>query len=259
MNDTKGYIERLDKTMTRKEKLFFFNKVNWNNYDCIVDFGGANGRLLYEVDKYLTKHKKDKNNKIQLFNIERNADIEHTYNYNRQYFHAFSLQTFTDEMLGKRVLLILSSVLHEVDEETLWNIGHLIVNFAHTVVIRDMYFYIPKWIVKSEENKADNFFEKFRQLLCPNDQRLFLDVVRYSRLSRMETLYEFFLKYTYLNNWSTECQEAYFGRPKDSGYHKNNVYQLCKSVFFYPDFRVTYCKHYLLPYKKKQVLKEFSY
>lgn len=53
MNDIKGYIERLDKSMTRKEKLFFFNKVKLASYDFIVDFGCANGRLLYEVDKHL--------------------------------------------------------------------------------------------------------------------------------------------------------------------------------------------------------------
>lgn len=249
MNDVKGYIERLDKSMTRKEKLFFLNKVKWAKYDAVVDFGGADGHLLYEVDKYLNKHKKDKEKKIQLFNIKCNADIKQRYDYSRQYFHAFSLDTWKPELRGKRVLLILSSVLHEVDKATRQSIVDFAKEYADTVVIRDMHFKASRWTMKREYEKARLFLENKDILLNTDERRFFLDVFRYSPYWVPKSLYEFFLKYTYVDNWATEKQENYFS---------SNILDTTQDLYK-RGFRCKYCKHYTLPYKKREVLQHFGY
>lgn len=249
MKDIKGYIERLDKSMTRKEKLFFFNKVKWEKYDAVVDFGGADGHLLYEVDKYLNAHKKDKEKKIQLFNIECNADIKQRYDYSRQYFHAFSLDTWKPELHGKRVLLILSSVLHEVDSATRLAIMDFAAEYADTVVVRDMHFKASRWTRERESKKTKVFVENYQTLLNTDERRLFCDIYRDSPYRSVQSLYQFFLKYTYVENWATEKQENYFS---------DNILNTTKDLYK-SDFRCKYCKHYILPYKKKEVLKHFGY
>lgn len=251
MQDVKGYVERLDKSMTRKEKLFFLNKIDWNKYDCVVDFGGANGHLLYEIDKYLTKRKKDKHKKIQLFNVEKKSDIEQPYNYNRQYFHAFLLSTFVNELRGKRVLLILSSVMHEVEQGTRLDIANFAERYADTVVIRDMYFQCSNYRLNREKKKATNFISNNLNLLSVNEHRIFNDIYRPTLNNgvNVKKLYEFFLKYTYKENWATERGEDYFS---------GNVRWLAEYLSAH-GFKLKYCKHYILPYKRKRVKLDFNY
>ena len=40
-----------------EEKIFFLNKIDFNNVDTIVDFGCANGALIEIMDKYLQSTK----------------------------------------------------------------------------------------------------------------------------------------------------------------------------------------------------------
>lgn len=246
MNDVKGYIERLDNSMTRKEKLFFFNKVKLASYDFIVDFGCANGRLLYEVDKQLGR----KNRRLRLIGVEKNDDIAIAY----QFVHCFRRHKTLDElpliaMKTRKVLLILSSVLHEVDSATREAIVDFAKEYADTVVIRDMYFKASRWTMKREFEKTHVFVENYQTLLNTDERRLFCDIYRDSPYRSVQSLYQFFLKYTYVENWATEKQENYFS---------DAVFQTDQALL-QAGFKCKYCKHYTLPYKKKEVLKHFGY
>ena len=48
MKDSKGYLERMEKSM--REKLFFLEHIDLDN-KIIVDFGAANGALVKEIIK----------------------------------------------------------------------------------------------------------------------------------------------------------------------------------------------------------------
>ncbi len=243
MNNVKKYIEGLNKSMTRKEKLFFLNKVKLNSYDFIVDFGCANGRLLYEVDKKLKPK-----TKTTLLGVENNLQIRIDYAYEHKFErvqHLYALPLY--KMRGAKVLLILSSVLHEIDEKTFDNLVAFANIYAKTVCVRDMCFMLPNRLYKKEEKKTDVFFQN---LDCIDFFSTAQNIMLASSLSdnSLETLYEFFLKYTYKENWETEDKEQYFSV---------NV-----SYFYYKlasAFSIKYMKHYILPYKKKQVYCDFGY
>lgn len=66
----------------------------------------------------------------------------------------------------------------------------------------------------------------------------------------VKKLYEFFLKYTYKENWTTERDEKYFSK---------NVRWLADVLRQDKTFKLKYCKHYILPYKKRAVKQNFNY
>lgn len=240
MNDVKGYIEKLDKSMTRKEKLFFLNKVKLSSCDFIVDFGCANGRLLYEIDKRL----KNKAKGLRLFGVEKNSDITIDYIFSHKFERVEKLSDLPNaEMQGKRVLLILSSVLHELDYGTLKELAEWANDYATTISIRDMRLFASDWLMRKEQRKMEIFVQNINLFLDKEQLRLFYDVFR----NNVTSLYEFFLKYTYTKNWATEKEEIYLG---------HNVWDFGKCL---RGFKSKYCKQYILPYKRKTVYHDFKY
>lgn len=239
MKDVKGYIERLDHSMTKKEKLFFLKKINVQKYDYIVDFGCANGRLLYEIDKHIGKRKCN----AEFIGVDNNPQLEIAYTYNHKFARVSSLDEIGE--LNGNVLLILSSVLHELDFDTLFTLIQFISKSVDTVSIRDMYFQENKSeysdILQYLEINNMLFNEQFWEIYWRN--KTAIEVHPYA-----QSLYEFFLKYTYTQNWETEVKENYF-----SGLAKRFIDSLTNTQ------KVLYCKHYILPYKKEQVLKDFGY
>lgn len=250
MQDVKGYVERLDKSMTRKEKLFFFNKVKLASYDFIVDFGCANGRLLYEIDKQL----KGKTKNLRLYGIDKNDDIKIDYEFTYQFKKCKSLNELPLILMRKKkVLFILSSVLHEVDDSARYDIGFFAHEYAETVVLRDMFYQCSsQFRLNREKKKAADFIENNLNLLSVAEHRIFTDIYRptiYNGVN-VKKLYEFFLKYTYKENWTTERNEDYFS---------GNVRWLADTLRQDKAFKLKYCKHYILPYKKKKVYKDLNY
>ena len=243
MKDVKGYIEKLDKSMTKKEKLFFLNKVKLSSYDYIVDLGCANGRLLYEIDKRL----KGKAKSLQLFGIENNEQMSVDYKFTHQFTRVEKLDDLPlQNMENKKVLLLLSSVLHELDISFVRNdLTRFINKYSTTVVIRDMCFSIlPKKYYEELRKCMD--FAKHTDSILDKDQK---DMFNYIyRLWGVQSVYEFFLKYTYKENWESEAEEEYFCNIK-----------LSYIMALICNFTCRYEKHYTLPYKKKQVEKDFGY
>ena len=104
-----------------EDKLFFLNEIDINDYDYIVDFGCADGRILEVLDERLT------NKKTILVGIEKNkvmadqlvllaARTKHTMLVSTKLIiddEIFNLLKRAD----KKNLIIFSSVLHEYDWE----------------------------------------------------------------------------------------------------------------------------------------------
>lgn len=265
MNNPTTYIEKLDKSMTRKEKLFFLNKINWKEYGCVIDFGGANGRLLWEVDKYLTKHRLDKDNRILLVNVEVNDQLKDAYEYKREYLRHdsidFTLEVLcSDARLGK-TLIIFSSVLHELDEQTLDELNFFISK-AHTdvtIVVRDMFWSNTTTYGGLQITRFGYNFDIRGQIakLSAEEQLKLKAVImhdysyygmpNYCRYPE-KAWYEYLLKWNYTDNWETEVKEHYF-----NGHAHDFIIGLALRG------EVKYEKHYILPYKKREVRKKFGF
>ena len=81
MNDLNGYLERMSKSII-PEKLFFLNKINWNEIKWIADIGNADGELLLVLYEKLSKEYPDivfvgiDNNPLMLEKYLENINIE---------------------------------------------------------------------------------------------------------------------------------------------------------------------------------------
>lgn len=223
MKDVKGYIKRLDYSMNRKEKLFFLNKIDVTKYDYIIDLGCANGHLLHEVDKYLTKRK---HAEIGLIGVDNSTQIEIQYEYANMFVKYATLDEIGN--LNGKVLLIMSSVLHELDTDF---VMHTLIPFikynVDTVVIRDM---------------ALGFKRINKGLVCP------MMAVGSNVLPAFKEAYAELLRYEYVDNYETERNEDYFVNDKVGLLFLG--LPLCLPL--------SYAKTYILPYKRKQVRKDFG-
>lgn len=246
MNDVRGYIEQLDKSMTRKEKLFFLNKINVRQYDYIIDFCCANGRLLHEVDKQLPKKCATK-----LIGIDKSNEIRIEYEFKHSFTKAKTLNEIQGLIAGTKVLLILSSVLHELSALTIIDqLEPFVSAYIDTICIRDMSFDFSCKI-----NTVD--VARFLVGLSDEQYKQLVQVVRHSddfwddgvQLVD-DKIYEFLLKYTYTANWQSEIKENYF----------NSSTSIFLNYLLYGNkWQTIYKERYILPYKKRQVKKDFGY
>ena len=119
---TKIYCESMAKSL--EDKLFFLNEIDINEYDCIVDFGCADGRILEVLDEKLT------NRKTILIGIEKNKVMfDQLVSLAGRAKHTMLVSTELNDgdneifnllkREGKKSLIIFSSVLHEYDWENL--------------------------------------------------------------------------------------------------------------------------------------------
>lgn len=246
------YLAGMKKSMNTKEKLWFIKQVNLSSYDMIVDFGCATGSILAIIDKLLPE---DSN--TLLCGIDKMTYLEDEYprlNHSVVFLSALN-DIKTEALQDKKILLILSSVLHEVDNSTLTQLINWACDYVTTVVCRDMFF--PMSYQSTPKYKEIKAYHS----LTSDEQRQ-LEEIRSTYVTKCERywltklLYEFFLKYTYKENWDTEVQEIYLC---------NKAFDFCttlgginKTFNPYPFF-ISYFKTYILPYKKKEVQKKFGY
>src|SRR5699024_1015141 len=123
--DEKVYLSRMKKSMTKEEKLFFLNYLNMRDFDAVVDYGGADGTLLSIVKDFVRPD-------CELYCIDE-------YSYGITNCDKITYATESQVMgwtIGKKYLLIFSSVLHEM--VALPALG--LILGAQAVAIRDMYF-----------------------------------------------------------------------------------------------------------------------
>lgn len=236
MKDLEGYLSRMEKAMV--EKLYFLQHINFEEYDYVIDFGCANGALLKSIIPLSSN--------TQFIGIDSNAELifiaqSKLKEENFVFFESLKA-TLKEIELGKKVAIILSSVLHELPKKVIRQIITLAKNLD-TIIIRDMFF-------DSNYNEkiygALSIFENSRLI---EDYQI-KDFTKYhGKISSTKSLYHFLLKYTYTDNWETEVKENYFSVP----WKKLNK-KLIKN-----NFEIVYSKEYILNFKHNEVLKNFGY
>lgn len=235
MKNLNSYIRRLEKGM--EDKLFFLPHLDMNEYDVIVEFGCANGRLLRRiqpvVDRTITTLVGfDKNEDI--LEIARNISPEMVFTSNWE---------DVEKILSKKQkksLIIFSSVWHEISQEYYENIFNEMKKFT-TIVIRDM-----KAPIKGAEPIDAPTRDRIKKMVPEWQFNEFEE--KWGRIDNKKTLYRFLLMYTYLDNWDNEINEDYFSTP----WAEIN-WALEK------DYDVIYLNSYTLEYKKDMIAKMFDH
>lgn len=239
---TKIYCESMAKSL--EDKLFFLNEIDINEYDYIVDFGCADGRILEVLDEKLT------NKKTILIGIEKNKVmfdqlVSLAGRAKHRMIVSIELIDGDNEIFnllkrgGKKSLIIFSSVLHEYD----WENFQRFFYFFDTIVIRDM---------QEPENFFRNVSDSTRASVTKDFPGELLAKLerKYGRINDLETLYRYFLMYRYADNFDHELQEDYFG--VDWGGLKEWVIDRML-------FHVLYEKDYILPFIKQDIETKFGY
>ena len=206
MKDSRGYIERMKASM--KEKLFFIDKIDLNN-KIVVDFGCAEGALLQELDHIELEN-------TTFIGVENNVEFFSNITTCNKNYHLFYNLTEVEQKIrewrslkndDREVVLICSSVLHELTNGYFKRVANFACGMADYVVIRDMY-----WDNRFSGDVEAVYSKVIKE--CGNDRALLLaDLIEKRGSLSPEVMAEFLLKYRYEANWETEVLENYFSVP----------------------------------------------
>ncbi len=218
MNNYESYIKGMEKSM--QEKLFFLEYTDLNSYDLVIDFGCASGNLIERL-KTITK------TTTPIVGIERDVYMQNILTQKGIDWKA-SLSNLKG-LKNKKVLIIFSSVLHEVESQ-FEAIAEWLLKVKPTVVIRDMTPPTDRPLTKAELKISTFNKPRYEWIWGP--------------IKTTWNLYHYLLKYTYVDNWESEVLENYFSVPWD---------------WFFTNGVTEYRRDYILEYKKTQVYKDFNY
>lgn len=260
MNDLNGYLERMSKSII-PEKLFFLNKINWNEIKWIADIGNADGELLLVLYEKLSEKYPDiifigiDNNPLMLEKYLENVNTRigkdnDFYGY-KNFNEAIKEQKLIKDTPG---LVIFSSVLHEIPGGSIpLNFSYLEYTGVKYIAIRDMYHEElgkdPGLNQKQKEvyqNILDNHNyvkETIVSKVVNSNHKNNKDEFKIDELNTVKFFYQLLLKYTYVDNWETESKEDYFS----TDWNGNTSYLIHRG------FSTIYDKKYLLQFKRDEV------
>lgn len=248
------YNIRMDKSI--EDKLWFLGQPEIKDVDIFVDFGCANGNMLrhmYYQDPGKVYIGYDNNTEMLSIAKEycKNTGIKFIYNFEniKEYINR--------EYPGKKVCLILSSVLHEVYSYTPAGAG--IDEFWKNIkedldpdyiVIRDMtwgFGFDSKYSYREEQVRHFDCCYKISELANQDQIKDFERVVGRKLINNLKDITHFLLKYKYVENWDREVQENYLS------YTTTDVISKLRDKY-----KLTYFKYYCLPYLHEQFMKDFD-
>lgn len=252
IKDLNGYRERMTKTLTRAEKLFFLDHIDMYTYSTIIDFGGADGALIHELQRYYPDLAKE----CHFIIVDNNPQMINAYDL-KSCTRVFSLEEAKKYITCKQeTLFICSSVLHECSSETLDTVTQFCEHYVRTLVMRDMAYVEPSERSYEDIPLSETEFESFKayQIIKSNEDlyKKFLEMLPYCHTWEQgptEALTHFILKYEYTANWDSELKENYFS---------NNIIQLFMRLRD-NGWLSLYTKNYVLPYKGEQAAQVFKF
>lgn len=251
IKDIDNYKTRMNVTMTLDEKLFFLNHLDLQAYTCIVDFGGADGTLLYHIQqKYPNLTDTclfvivDKNPQMEMVNTLKNC------------IRVETLDDICPRITKERykVLFICSSVLHECTSDDMTDVALFCHWYADTIVMRDMAYTSESGYSKVSLSEQD-FSSMAAYQTITRDRKLhkqFKEMLKYINEWHQDVykaLTHFILKCEYTTNWDSEIKENYFN---------NNIVWL-SAMLEDEGYERVYKRLYTLPYKAKQASVEFKF
>lgn len=218
-NNIISYNMNMAKSM--EDKMFFINKLPKNGHYIFVDFGCADGVMLNMLSEYYRNDSIYFGYDISDKMIEL-AKSKSCSKYSR-FIHFSSdwknicdeLNKITNEYSMYKVVLILSSVIHEVysysSEDEINIFWQRITQKFHYICVRDMM--CSRDIDRICLDKNDVAVQKaVIDVCCRNStiSKMYSEFFATHKASNMKDLVHFLLKYKWEINWSREVAENYF-------------------------------------------------
>lgn len=233
------YNQEMNKAL--QDKLFFVDKVDARN---ILDYGCANGALIYEMAKYFpNKHYVGYDIDKNMVDIANKNVKSHCHFYDNLARANINVKSHD----GNNMILC-SSVIHEVysygDENSIkafWD--NLYHGHYDYVVIRDMA--LSDNDVNSETLAKEEDVEAVYKFGDKTQIEQFTNI--WGSLTLQKNLLHFLFKYRYLQNWTREVEENYF--PVSVQKHLEKISDKYEMVYF---------EHFLLPFQKETIKKDFG-
>lgn len=251
IKDLEIYNLRMDKSI--EDKLWFIDKVE--ETDIFVDFGCGAGTLLKELYKIYGKTKKyiGYDNNLDMLCIARNNCKNTTIIFG----HFFDqIKKYIDQNYpGKKVCLIMSSVLHEVysyipagaEIDEFWKNIKEVLNPDY-IAIRDMTWgFDNKYSYREKQVRHFDCCYKISELANQDQVKDFERVIGRKLINNLKDITHFLLKYKYVENWDREVQENYLP------YNVTDIRSKLSNKY-----KLTYHKFYCLPYLHEQFMKDFD-
>lgn len=230
-----------------EDKLFFLeNSDVMSNIDVILDYGCANGALINELKEIIPEFK------FVGFDIDP-CMIEYAKKSNKEnnvaFYDDFKKAEFRAMLFSnKKTALLLSSVIHEVysygTKKSIQDFWNNLNNGKHDyIIIRDMSLSRNDVFL----NELDD--NMLRKVLLNGDVKQIVDYQNvWGEFKNNKDLLHFLFKYRYLDNWTREVDENYFP-----------IYlEDYDNLIDYDQFEILYKEHYLLPFQKEVILKDFG-
>lgn len=196
ISDTEVYLKRMQVGMY--DKCWWVDKI-YPEVDTVIDFGCADGSL-WEAIKVLcpqiTKYYGIENNK-EFFGILDNKSLP----------HCSSLESLPKDIDWGRTIMVMNSVVHEICYyrsyvEFMVFLKEIRDKGVRHIAIRDMCYNIKEYIYSD-----DDFYDKIMNSKYSDMFKQYLNSCDLAE--RLASQVEFFLKYTYQENWDRECEEKY--------------------------------------------------
>ena len=136
MKDSRGYLERMEKSM--REKLFFLEHIDLND-KIIIDFGAANGALAKEIMNIYPTN-------MTYFCVESNEEFFKECEILKVLgVHIVHDLTEVEMWLknnkdNREAVLICSSVMHELTQKMQRNVVRFSREYCDYMIVRDMFY-----------------------------------------------------------------------------------------------------------------------
>lgn len=238
-----SYYEHYNNEMSKglEDKLFFMNKINVRN---ILDYGCADGSLIYEMRKYFPeKHYVGYDLDHLMIDI-----ANHHLQKNCHFYDNLSRANMKLRSHQGNNMVLCSSLIHEVYSygntasiNSFWD--NLYCGNYDYVVIRDM--------ALSENEVSDttlsdiNDVRAVYELANPVHLNDFINI--WGDIHLQKNLLHFLFKYRYTQNWKREVEENYF--PVSIQEHLSKITDKYEMIHF---------EHYLLPFQKDIIKSDFG-
>ena len=232
--DREIYLTRMQRSIL--DKMFFIDKV-FEPFDCILDFGCANGGLIKALMRMCPDYR------YAGYDIDKDMIAAAEQN-------VPGVQFCSEwDKLGlpfEDTLINISSTLHEVysygtdaDIKEFWD--RVFGSGFRYITIRDMMF------SESLERPADKrMLDAVRKSYYTRQLADFENV--WGSITTQKQLVHFLLKYKYTQNWEREVREDYFPISSES---------LISAIPY--NYSITFCERFTLPFTAWQLRKDFGF
>ena len=233
IKDFDGYLRRMRNGMD--DKLWW---VKHSNHDFIVDYGCADGTLL--------KHIREIHPNYTLIGVDINPDMLKVAQSTVPDAVFMTVdEFFTCGMDFSEAILILSSVIHEIysyDKEPDRTIFKLLNMGFDAIAIRDMF-------VSDNLEKEMVDYNLYKKVAETTGMHMIADFSKYYGYPYFKKQFiHYLLKYRYIDNWDREVAENYLPIDYEKFIHFVSAF-----------YEVKYQNHYILPFIKEQIQKDFGF